>query len=93
MKEIKAVGLRILVKLVNPEVRSSSGLMIQSEETENGEGIVVDYGEEVTLEVEIDDVVIYAKHSGDKFQFQGTEYRFLKEEDILGIISDDEETE
>ena len=43
-------------------------------------------GKDVTMEVKIGDVVLYAKYSGSEFKVDGKEFTILRQSDILAIV-------
>lgn len=88
---------RILVKPLNPETVTSSGIVIPDNAQEKpskgtviktGKGRLLDNGTIVSLEVKENDVVLYGKYSGQQIKIGSTEYIVLKEEDILGVITE-----
>lgn len=92
---LKPIHDRILVKPLDPETITKSGIVIPDNAQEKpskgtvvktGNGRVLDNGVVVALEVKENDVVLYSKHSGQQVKIDNTEYVVLKEEDILAII-------
>ena len=86
---------RVLVKPLNPETVTSSGIVIPDNAQEKpskgtviktGKGRVLDNGTVVALEVKENDVVLYGKFAGQQIKIGSDEYVVLKEEDILGVI-------
>ncbi|MBT3267255.1 co-chaperone GroES [Candidatus Poribacteria bacterium] len=52
-----------------------------------GPGKRGDDGERRPLAVKTGDTVIYSKYGGTEFDMDGTEYRVMRESDILAIVS------
>lgn len=86
---------RVLVKPLNPETTTKSGIVIPDNAQEKpskgtviktGKGRVLENGTVLTLEVKENDVVLYGKYAGQQIKIDSEEYVVLKEEDILGVI-------
>lgn len=96
--KIKPLGDRILVKpLTSAEVTKSGIILPETAEKEQKEqGIVVAVGNGLKvkkLRLSPGDKVVFGKYSGDELEIDSpdgesrkVEYKFLKEEDILGIV-------
>lgn len=83
---IKPTIKRVLV-LPEKKEQSNSGILLVNEEKSGTIGRVVDIGDEVTL-VKINDKVIFGKFTGDNVEFEGEEYKIIKEEELLGIFEE-----
>lgn len=88
---------RVLVKPLNPDTVTKSGILIPDNAQEKpnkgtvvkaGKGRVLENGTVVALEVKENDVVLYGKHAGQQVKIGTEEYVVLKEEDILGVIEE-----
>ena len=86
---------RVLVKRKEAPKKTKSGLLLPSASTEKlnqgivlavGQGHVTNDGETRSLQVNVDDVVVFGKFAGNTVQVDGKELLILKEEEILGII-------
>ena len=91
---IKPFFDRVVVESVQSEEKTKSGFILPSSAQEKpqtarvvavGPGGVVD-GKDVTMEVKIGDVVLYAKYSGSEFKVDGKEFTILRQSDILAIV-------
>ena len=91
---IKPLFDRVVVESVQSEEKTKSGFILPSSAQEKpqtarvvavGPGGVVD-GTDVTMEVKIGDVVLYAKYSGSEFKVDGKEFTILRQSDILAIV-------
>ena len=91
---IKPLFDRVVVESVQSEEKTKSGFILPSSAQEKpqtvrvvavGPGGVVD-GKDVTMEVKIGDVVLYAKYSGSEFKVDGKEFTILRQSDILAIV-------
>ncbi|MBI2356166.1 MAG: co-chaperone GroES [Candidatus Doudnabacteria bacterium] len=92
---IKPLGDRVLVKPLTQEEVTKSGIVLpdtaEKEKKEQGEVVAIGEGEKIKkLNLKIGDKVLFGKYSGDDVEMgEGTnkvEYKFLKDEDILGIV-------
>jgi chaperonin GroES len=86
---------RILVKRVDAEERTSSGLIIPDAAKEKpleahviavGAGRVTGDGSVRAISVKAGDRVLFGKYTGDEVKIDGEDHIILKEEDILAII-------
>ena len=89
--KIKPLGDRVLVKPQTQEEVTKSGIVLpdtaEKQEKEQGEVVAVGLGAEVKkLKLKEGDVVLFGKYSGEEIEVDGEEYKFLKDEDILGVI-------
>ena len=94
---LKPIYDRILVKPLDPETITKSGIVIPDNAQEKpskgtvirvGKGRLLDNGGYATLEVKEKDTVLYGKFAGQQIKIEGADYVVLKEEDILGIIEE-----
>ena len=86
---------RILVRRVEAEQKTSSGLYIPDsakEKPQEGEVISVgkgksnDEGKVFPLDVKAGDRVLFGKYSGTEIKLDGEEFLIMREEEILGIL-------
>jgi chaperonin GroES len=94
---IQPIYDRVLVKPLDPETVTKSGIVIPDNAQEKpskgtvisvGKGRLLDNGSFATPEVSEQDIVLYGKYSGQQVKIDGEEYVVLKEEDIFGIITE-----
>jgi chaperonin GroES len=92
---IKPLEDRILIKQVEAEQTTASGLVIPDtakEKPQEGEvlavgpGRVDDNGNRIPLDVAVGDKVIYSKYGGTEVKYAGQEYLLLGARDVLAII-------
>ena len=92
---IKPLEDRILVKTLEAEQTTASGLVIPDtakEKPMQGEIIAVgpgardESGKVVALDVKKGDRILFGKWSGTEVKIDGTEYLIMKESDIMGIV-------
>ena len=91
---IKPLVDRVLIKMVEAEETTKSGIILSSgsqekpqiaEVVEVGPGGMVD-GEKVEMQVKKGDKVITSKYSGTEVKYEGVEYIIVKQSDILAIV-------
>ncbi|NJN82334.1 MAG: co-chaperone GroES [Caldilineaceae bacterium] len=51
-----------------------------------GPGLRNDDGERTAMEVNVEDVVLYARYAGTTIKLDGVEYLILKETDVLAVV-------
>lgn len=88
---IKPLGDRCLVKPLRAEEVTKSGIVLpdtaEKEKKEQGEVVAIGEGEKIKkLNLKVGDKVLFGKYSGDEVEMDKVEYKFLKDEDILGVI-------
>ena len=87
---IKPLADRVLIKMVESEETTKSGIILSSgskEKPQIAEVVAVGPGtEDVKMDVKVGDKVIINKYSGTEVKFEGTEYTIVKQEDILAIV-------
>jgi len=88
---IKPLGDRVLVKPERAEEITKSGIVLPdtAEKEKKEQGVIVAIGEGVKikkLKLRIGDKVLFGKYSGEELEIDKVEYKFLKDEDILGIV-------
>jgi chaperonin GroES len=93
---IKPLEDRILVKTLEAEQTTASGLVIPDtakEKPQEGEVIAVGPGrfnedgdERIPLDISVGDKVIYSKYGGTEVKYSGEEYLILSARDVLAVI-------
>ncbi|GGP16738.1 co-chaperone GroES [Oceanobacillus neutriphilus] len=91
---IKPLGDRVVIKLVEQEETTASGIVLPDsakEKPQEGEVVAVgsgrvENGEKFALEVSEGDRIIFSKFAGTEVKYEGTEYLILRENDILAIV-------
>ncbi len=94
--EIKPLGDRIVVKVLDAEAKSKGGIVLPDTAKEKpqeakvvavGKGKVLENGTVSAPEVKVGDKVIFGKYSGNEITTKdGEDLLILREEDILAII-------
>lgn len=93
---IKPLHDRVLVKRVEQEQKTTSGIIIPDSAQEKpmegeivavGSGMRDESGKVYPLEVKKGDKVLFAKWGGTEVKLEGQEYLIMKESDILAIVA------
>lgn len=94
--KLKPLGDRVVVKPLTSEEVTKSGILlpdtVEKEKKEEGEVVAVgpgrinDQGQRNTPEVKVGDRVLFGKYAGEDVEVDGTEYKVLKEEDVLAVV-------
>ena len=91
---IKPLADRVVVKLVEAEEKTKSGLILTASAQEKpqiaevvavGPGGLVD-GKEVVMTVKVGDKVITSKYAGTEVEFEGVKYLIMRQSDVLAIL-------
>ena len=91
---IKPLGDRVVIKMVETEETTKSGIILTGAAKEKpqmaeivavGPGGMID-GKEVKMELKVGDRVITSKYAGTEIKFDGVEYTILKQSDVLAIV-------
>lgn len=92
---IRPLGERVVIKVLESEERTKSGILIPDTAKEKpqmgevkavGTGKLLDNGQRVALDVKVGDKVLFAKYAGTEVKLDGEEFMVLKESDILAVI-------
>jgi chaperonin GroES len=92
---IKPLEDRILIKSIEAEKTTASGLVIPDtakEKPQEGEVLAVgpgridDKGNRVPIDVAVGDRVIYSKYGGTEIKHGGEEYLILSARDVLAVV-------
>ncbi len=91
---IKPLADRVVVKLIEVEETTSSGIILAASAQEKpqiaeviavGPGGLVD-GKEVTMYVHVGDRVITSKYSGTEVKLDKEEFTIVRQSDILAVV-------
>ena len=94
MTKLKPLGDKILIRPLEAEGKTKSGIIVPDsakEKPQEGEVIAVGSGKIVEgkkqpLEVKPKDKVLFSKYGGDEIKIDGEELKIISETDILAII-------
>ena len=91
---IKPLADRVVIKLVEAEETTKSGIILAGSAKEKpqvaeviavGPGGNVD-GKDVQMYVKVGDKVLTSKYSGTEVKLDGTEYTIVRQSDILAVV-------
>jgi chaperonin GroES len=90
---MKPIADRVIVKPAPADEKTKGGIIIPDtakEKPQRGEVIAVGPGKSGkdahSMTVQVGDIVLYGKYSGQEITFEGTDYLIMREEEILVII-------
>jgi chaperonin GroES len=92
---VKPLEDRVLVKPMDPETRTASGLYlpesskekpIQGTVVSTGPGKRLDNGELATMQVRKGDTVVYSRYAGSEVEIKGVKHLIMRESELLGVI-------
>ena len=86
---------RVVVKPQEAENKTAGGIVLPDTAKEKplmgkvvavGPGKMLDSGKRSSMTVKKNDVVLYGKYSGSEVEVDGTEYKIVRESEILGVV-------
>mgnify|MGYP001055802144 FL=1 len=92
--KIKPLGDRVVIKKLEAEEKTKSGIVLPGTAKEQpqmaevlavGPGGMVE-GKEVKMELKVGDKVIFSKYSGTEVKLDGEEVTILRQSDVLAIV-------
>lgn len=92
--QIKPLADRVVIKTVEAEETTKSGIILAGSAKEKpqvavvlavGPGGMVD-GKEVTMQVSVGQKVIYSKYAGTEVKIDGEEIIIVRQSDILAVV-------
>ncbi len=93
---LKPLGDRVVLKPVEKEERTKSGIVLPDTAKEKpqegiveavGTGRILDNGTKVPMELKVGDKVLYAKYAGNEFKVDEIEYLIVSEKDVLAVVA------
>ena len=93
--KIRPLQDRVIVKRLEEERKTASGIVIPDAATEKpdqGEVIAVgpgkkdDNGKAIPVDVKVGDRVLFGKYAGQAVKIDGDEVLVMREEDIMGVV-------
>ncbi|MCX6763343.1 MAG: co-chaperone GroES [Candidatus Moranbacteria bacterium] len=87
-ENIQPLGENILVKPMEAETKTKSGIVIPetAKEDRPQQGKVMAVGDDKKIKVKKGQIVIFAKYGGTEIKVAGQEYLIVKNEDILAVV-------
>ena len=87
---IKPLGSRVVIKKIEAEEKTASGILLTSsaqEKPQVAEVVAVGPGtEDEKMELKTGDKVIFAQYAGTDVKYGGEEYSIMNQRDILAIV-------
>ena len=93
--KLTPLGDRILVKPMAQEDKTKGGIILPDSAKEKpqkgeviavGKGKVTDDGKVIAMELKPGDTILYGKYSGTEIKYEGDEFLFMKQGDVLAIV-------
>ena len=94
--KLKPLGDRLIVKAVEEEETTASGIVLPDTAKEKpqrgkvlavGDGKVSDEGKRVPIDVSDGDEVLYSKYGGTEITVDGEDLLVLRESDVLAVVA------
>ncbi|RJP50113.1 MAG: co-chaperone GroES [Anaerolineaceae bacterium] len=86
--KIQPLGTRVLIRPLEQESKTSSGLYLPETAKEKPQtGQVVAIGDDESIKVKPKDKVLFAKYTGTEFKMDGVEYLLIEANDLLARLS------
>lgn len=84
---LQPMGTRVLIKPIEQESKTSSGLLLPETAKEKPQtGLVVAVGDDEEIKLKVNDKVLFAKYTGTEFKMDGTDYLLLESTDVLAKV-------
>ena len=96
MSTVRPLEDRILIKPIEPETKTSSGLFLPETAKERpmqgtvvsvGPGLLLDNGERAPVNVKNGDTVVYGKYAGTEIEIKNTKHVIMRESELLGVMA------
>lgn len=96
MAKLRPLGGNILVKRVEAESRTKSGIVLPDSAKEKpkrgkvvavGDGKLLDNGERAKFSVKKGDEVVFTSYAGSEIKIDGEELMIMSEDDILAVVA------
>jgi chaperonin GroES len=94
--DIRPLHDRVVVKRIEENETMQGGLYIPDsakEKPQQGEVVAVgngkrtEEGKQLPMDVKVGDRILFGKYSGSDIKLDGTEYLIMREDEILGVLS------
>lgn len=87
---MKPIADRVIIKPAPADEKTKGGIIIPDtakEKPQRGEVVAVGPGKDGNLmTVQVGDIVLYGKYSGQEISYEGQDFLIMREDDILVII-------
>jgi chaperonin GroES len=86
--KIQPLGTRVLIRPLEQESKTSSGLYLPETAKEKPQtGQVIAIGDDESIKVKPKDKVLFAKYTGAEFKMDGVEYLLIENNDLLARLN------
>jgi len=94
--DIRPLHDRVVIKRIEESETMQGGLYIPDsakEKPQRGEVVAIgkgkrtDEGKLIALDVQVGDQILFGKYSGSDIKLDGNEYLIMREDEILGVLS------
>ncbi len=75
----------LLIKPIEPETKTASGIIIPLKQEMYQKGLVVKIGE-LDQEIEVGNIAIYANNIFTEIEYNGEKHRLVNEQHVLAVI-------
>jgi chaperonin GroES len=92
---LKPLGDRLVIKVLEAEEKTASGIVLPDKAKEKpqegevvavGSGKVLDNGTRLEMELKAGDRVIFSRYAGTEVKVKGQEYLILRQDDVLALV-------
>ena len=93
--KMRPLGSRLVIEPIEQESITAGGIVLPEtakEKPQKGNVLAIgpgdrnDAGERIPLDVQVGDVVLFAKYSGTEIKYDGKKLLILRESDVLAIL-------
>ena len=93
--KLKPLEDRVVIEPNQAEEKTAGGIVLPEAAKEKplmgkviaiGSGKLLDSGDRAKMSVKKGDVVLFGKYSGSDVEVDGTEYKIMRESEILGVV-------
>ena len=93
---LKPLGDRLIVKAVEEEATTASGIVLPDTAKEKpqkgevlavGNGKILDNGTKIALDVQVGNRILFGKYTGTDIKIDGEEVLILREDEVLAILA------
>ena len=85
---MKPIGKNIIIQSIEEEIKTQSGLLLSSEDTNQlryKKGTVVIQGTDVSV-IKANDTIYYDKRAGFTMLINNEPYTIIQEKDVVGVV-------
>ena len=95
--KIRPLHDRVLIKRIAEQETVRGGIIIPDSAKEKpqegeviavGNGKILENGQRVPLDVKAGDRILFGKYAGSEIKIEGEEYLILREDEVLGVLSE-----